>query len=63
MKLSEKAHILPSIIIEMWAGAYPSVTPNNASGLYYKSFTIVIYERNDSTIVWPVAGTVKVLRS
>jgi len=22
-------------------------------GLYYKSFTIVIYDRNDSTIVWP----------
>jgi hypothetical protein len=24
------------------------------SGLYYKSFTIVIYDRNDSTIVEPV---------
>ncbi len=23
-------------------------------GLYYKSFTILIYDRNDSTIVWPV---------
>ncbi len=26
----------------------------NISGLYYKSFRIVIYDRNDSTIVEPV---------
>jgi len=24
-----------------------------ASGLYYKSFTIVIYKRSDSMIIWP----------
>jgi hypothetical protein len=24
------------------------------SGLYYKSFTIIIYDRNDSTIVEPL---------
>ncbi len=48
MKLREMAHILPSITLERWAGAYPSLTPNNASGLSYKSFTIVIYDRNAS---------------
>jgi len=49
MKLREMAHILPSITLKRWAGAYPSVTPNNATGLSYKSFTIVIYDRYDST--------------
>ncbi len=28
--------------------------PKDQSGLYYKSFRIVIYDRNDSTIVVPV---------
>jgi hypothetical protein len=27
---------------------------NDTSGLYYKSFTIIIYDRNDSTIVEPL---------
>jgi hypothetical protein len=27
---------------------------NSASGLYYKRITIVIYNRKNSTIVWPI---------
>ncbi len=31
-----------------------NLSDGNISGLYYKSFTIIIYDRNDSMIVEPV---------
>jgi len=30
------------------------ILTENISGLYYKSFTIIIYDHNDSTILEPV---------
>jgi hypothetical protein len=33
---------------------YFKSVPTYLSGLHYKNFTIVIYNRNDSMIVWPV---------
>ena len=42
---------------KLFTGKLERLSPKNirwASGLYYKTFRIVIYDRNDSTIVEPV---------